>query len=202
MKPLVCVPILILFCVAPLAWADIYTYSADDGAVSLSNVPPDSRYTILIPSRQEAVPVAIDSARPVPKLANKELYNQVVAEIARTYGLDRALLHAVISVESRYVANAVSKKGAAGLMQLMPRTAKRYGVADSFDPVQNLHGGAKYLRYLLKIFNNDMSLVLAAYNAGESAVIKHGNRIPPFRETESYVPRVLAFYRMYQSESI
>lgn len=87
-------------------------------------------------------------------------------------------------------------------MQLMPATARRYGIANPFDSVQNLHGGAKYLQDLLKTFNNNISLVLAAYNAGESAVVKHGNAIPPFRETENYVPRVLALYRRYQSEQI
>lgn len=203
MKSSGCVPILILvgFWLTQPAWADIYAYSADDGTVSLSNVPSDSRYTILIPSHREVTPVA-GIIRPTSKSANKEQYNQIITEVARAYGLDSALLHAVISVESRYSPNAVSRKGATGLMQLMPEIAKRYGVTDPFDPVQNLHGGAKYLRDLLKTFNNNISLVLAAYNAGENAVVKYGNRIPPFRETENYVPRVLAFYRRYQSEPI
>ena len=199
MKSLGFVPILVVFCLVQLAWADIYVYDADNGAVNLSNVPSDNRYTVLIPLQQEAAPaVAIKPL--LPKLPNKAQYDRIIAEVARVYGLDSALLHAVISVESRYNSNAVSKKGAAGLMQLMPVTAKRYGVADSFDPVQNLHGGAKYLRDLLRTFNNDVNLVLAAYHAGEGAVVKHGNRIPPFPETEKYVPRVLALYRKYQSE--
>ncbi len=122
----------------------------------------------------------------------------MVAEVALVHGLDSALLHAVISVESRYNPNAVSRAGAVGLMQLMPATAKRYGVKDSFDPAQNLHGGAKYLRDLLTLFDSDINLVLAAYNAGEYAVIKNGNRIPPFPETRKYVPRVMGYYRQYQ----
>jgi soluble lytic murein transglycosylase-like protein len=84
-------------------------------------------------------------------------------------------------------------------MQLMPQTAKRYGVADAFDPRQNLDGGARYLKDLLQMFDNDVSLALAAYNAGEHAVAKYGNRIPPYRETLQYVPRVLDFYQRYQA---
>ena len=86
-------------------------------------------------------------------------------------------------------------------MQLMPGTAKRYGVADPFDPVQNLNGGAKYLRDLLNMFSSDMSLALAAFNAGEGAVVKYGNRIPPYRETVRYVPRVLDYYRRYRADA-
>ncbi len=184
------------------AGADIYAYTADDGTVSLSNVPTDERYTVLV-----AVPKPVLVVAPVLAvqeatlgLARKAGYDQVVDEVSRTYGLESALLHAVISVESRYNPKAVSSKGATGLMQLMPKTAQRYGVADAFDPAQNLAGGAHYLRDLLRKFNNNISLALAAYNAGEHAVAKHGNRIPPYRETMNYVPRVLAFYRRYRAE--
>jgi len=183
------------------ALADIYAYTADDGSVSLSNVPTDERYSVLIAAPQPAVAAAPAAAMPKARsgLARKAGYDQVVDEVSRTYGLESALLHAVISVESRYNAKAVSRKGAAGLMQLMPQTAKRYGVADAFDPVQNLNGGARYLRDLLRLFNNNTSLALAAYNAGEQAVMKHGNRIPPYRETLNYVPKVLDFYQRYQT---
>jgi soluble lytic murein transglycosylase-like protein len=198
------VPILILigFWLVRSAWANIYAFSSDDGVVNVSNVPSDSRYTVLIPSQQEVAPPVAVIARTQAKFANKVQYNQLVAEVARTYGLDSALLHAVISVESSYIPDAVSRKGAAGLMQLMPQTAKRYDVVNPLDPVQNLHGGAKCLRDLMKTFNNDINLTLAAYNAGKRAVVKHGNSIPPFRETRKYVPRVLAYYRRYQSEPI
>ena len=182
-------------------WADIYAYTADDGSVSLSNVPTDERYSVLIAAPDQAVAAAPVAAISKAKsgLARKAGYDQVVDEVSRTYGLESALLHAVISVESRYNAKAVSRKGAAGLMQLMPQTAKRYGVADAFDPLQNLNGGARYLRDLLRLFNNNTSLALAAYNAGEQAVMKHGNRIPPYRETLNYVPQVLDFYQRYQT---
>jgi len=203
MKLLECIPALIMMglCLAQPAWSDIYIYSAGDGTVSLSNVPENRHYAILPLAPQEATPAA-DIREPSLKLANKVQYDRIVAEIARAYGLDSALLHAVISVESRYSATAVSRKGATGLMQLMPNTAKRYGVTDSFDPVQNIHGGARHLQYLLKMFNNDISLALAAYNAGEGSVIKYGNRIPPFPETTNYVPQVLGFYQMYQAGSL
>jgi soluble lytic murein transglycosylase-like protein len=182
-------------------WADIYTYTADDGTVSLSNVPTDERFTVLITAPEQALAAAPGFSVRKGKsiLARKAGFDQMVDEVSRTYDMESALLHAVISVESHYNPKAVSKKGAAGLMQLMPQTAKRYGVADAFDPVQNLNGGARYLRDLLRLFNNDTSLALAAYNAGEHAVMKHGNRIPPYRETQNYVPRVLDFYQQYQT---
>lgn len=184
------------------AWADIYAYTDADGSVSLSNVPTDDRYAVLVAAPRQAG-AASASAAAVPGRksgsAAKSRYDRVVDEVSRNHGLESALLHAVISVESHYNPKAVSSKGAAGLMQLMPQTAKRYGVADAFDPRQNLDGGARYLKDLLQMFDNDVSLALAAYNAGEHAVAKYGNRIPPYRETLQYVPRVLDFYQRYQA---
>jgi soluble lytic murein transglycosylase-like protein len=188
-------------CLCRPGWADIYVYTADDGKVTLSNVPADSRYTVLISAPQEAVAEVpgIHVGKNKPGLSGKARYDQIVERVSTTYGLETALIHAVVSVESRYDPKAVSKKGAAGLMQLMPGTAQRYGVTNVFDPGQNLDGGAQYLRDLLKMFNNNVSLALAAYNAGENAVVKSGNRIPPYRETMRYVPRVLNFYQRYQA---
>ena len=193
--------ILFGLCLCRQGWADIYAYTADDGSVSLSNVPTDERYSVLIAAPKQAVAPAPAFAvrKGKSNLARKAGYDQIVDEVSRTYGVESALIHAVISVESRYNPKAVSRKGAAGLMQLMPQTAKRYGVADAFDPLQNLDGGAQYLRDLLRMFNNNTSLALAAYNAGENAVMKHGNRIPPYRETLNYVPQVLNFYQRYQA---
>ncbi|MBS4097689.1 MAG: lytic transglycosylase domain-containing protein [Sulfuricella sp.] len=183
--------------------ANIYTYTSAEGAVHLSNVPTDRRYTVLIESEKDKTanrPVA-DTPNPPSAIAAKFQYDRIVDETARTYGVESALLHAVISVESQYNPTAVSKKGAAGLMQLMPRTAKHYGVSNTLNPEQNIQGGARYLRDLLVAFNSDLNLTLAAYNAGETMVRKHGNRIPPIRETMNYVPRVLDFYRKYRAES-
>ncbi|WP_173065541.1 lytic transglycosylase domain-containing protein [Sulfurimicrobium lacus] len=183
-----------------LAAAGVYAYTAEDGSVSLSNVPADNRYRVLIPDQKDNAQASSPNAeqKVLSALAGKARYDRIVDDAARTYGLEGALLHAVISVESHYNPKAVSRKGASGLMQLMPATARRYGVADSFDPVQNIEGGARYLRDLLKMFNSDLSLALAAYNAGENAVVRSGNRIPPIRETRDYVPKVLGFYRKYQ----
>ncbi len=113
--------------------------------------------------------------------------------IAPTFGLDPAMVNAVIKVESGFNPNAVSKRNAQGLMQLLPTTAKRFGVQNTFDPVQNLIGGISYLRYLLKMFSGDLSKTWAAYNAGEKAVIRNRG-IPPFEETIQYVRMLLALY--------
>lgn len=186
-------------CLSRQAMADIYAYTADDGSVFLSNVPTEKQYKVLIKSQQDSLGEGRGPPPAPLRLANKSQYDPVIEEIARANGLDSALLHAVIAVESHYNPKAVSKKGAMGMMQLMPETAKRYGVANTFDPVQNIQGGAKYLRDLLGMFNSDLNLALAAYNAGENTVAKYGNRIPPIRETMNYVPRVLGFYRKYQA---
>jgi soluble lytic murein transglycosylase-like protein len=184
---------------------NIYAYTADDGTVSLTNLPTDARFTLLVGVPEHAIadqrPTGGGRGRSDPERGGRTVasYDTFVDEVSRTYGLESALLHAVISVESRYNPKAVSKKGAVGLMQLMPQTARRYGVADAFDPRQNLDGGAQYLRDLLRMFNNNVSLALAAYNAGEHAVVKHGNRIPPYVETQRYVPLVLDFYKRYQT---
>lgn len=202
--------LLLALCLSRPGWADIYVYTDANGTVSLSNVPTDARYEVLIAAPLPgagAAPAAgpgkslkpVKPVKPAPPLAGKTRYDRMVDEVSRTYGLDSALLHAVISVESSYNSKAVSNKGAAGLMQLMPATARRYGVADAFDPAQNLGGGARYLRDLLQMFDSDVSLALAAFNAGENAVKKHGNRIPPYRETQRYVPRVLDYYQRYRA---
>jgi soluble lytic murein transglycosylase-like protein len=120
--------------------------------------------------------------------------NQWVDLAAQTYNLDPKLLHAVIGVESSYDAAAVSPKGAVGLMQLMPATAARFNVADPLDARENILGGSRYLRTLLALFDQDLELALAAYNAGEQNVIRYGRRVPPFIETQAYVDKVLGRY--------
>ena len=107
----------------------------------------------------------------------------------------------MVRAESAYRSDAVSSKGAVGLMQLMPGTAERYGVTDRRDPAQNLRGGTEYLRDLLQMFDNDLQLALAAYNAGENAVIKYGNQIPPYNETQNYVRKVIRFYQKMDSDA-
>jgi soluble lytic murein transglycosylase-like protein len=176
--------------VACLAAGGVYAFVDARGEWHLSNVPVDERYQQLDP------PAAAAPNEPRPHVRRR--YGAVVRDVAARYGIEAALLHAVISVESGYNARAVSRRGAAGLMQLMPQTAQRFGVADVFDPAENVRAGALYLAELLKLFDNDLRLALAAYNAGEAAVLKYGKRIPPYRETAAYVPRVLEFYRKFQ----
>jgi hypothetical protein len=128
---------------------------------------------------------------------NLTAYASEIAAAAARNGVEEALVRAVIHAESAFNPNAVSRAGAQGLMQLMPATARRYAVRDAFDPGQNIRGGTLYLRDLLDMFDNDIELAVAAYNAGENAVIRHGRRIPPYRETQAYVPKVMNLYNKF-----
>jgi len=121
-------------------------------------------------------------------------FSPLIEAAANKYSLDPALLHAVIRAESGYNPGAVSHKGAAGLMQLMPATASRYGVRDRFDPQENIEGGARYLSDLLDMFPANVKLAVAAYNSGENTVKRFGNQVPPITETQNYVDRVLGYY--------
>ncbi|MCC7547453.1 MAG: lytic transglycosylase domain-containing protein [Burkholderiales bacterium] len=164
-------------------------------------MPDDPRFKLYMKTQKEASPVtqAMEQRNhPLPKVARDRYHGHVVAA-AKTFSLEPALIHAVITAESAYNPLARSPKGAKGLMQLMPGTAERYGVKNPLDPKQNILGGAAYLRDLLTLFGNDMQLALAAYNAGEGAVARHGGRIPPYRETLEYVPKVLSYYKRYKS---
>jgi soluble lytic murein transglycosylase-like protein len=125
---------------------------------------------------------------------NRRRFRSKIQEIALLHDLDYKLIDAVIIVESGYDPNAVSPKGAMGLMQLMPGTAERFDVTDPFNPADNIEGGARYLRWLMRRFDGDLQLVLAGYNAGENAVARNGNQIPPYAETRAYVQRVLSLY--------
>lgn len=120
-------------------------------------------------------------------------YDPIIERYADKYGVDPTLVRAVIQVESDFNPNCVSNKGARGLMQLMPATARRFGVTKIHDPEQNIHGGVRYLAYLQKLFNEDLPRVLAGYNAGENAVLKYGG-IPPYDETSTYVKRAMTVY--------
>ena len=128
-------------------------------------------------------------------------YDRLIVNKAQELGLEPALLKAMIHIESAFNPNALSPKGASGLMQLMPETAKRYGVFDRTDPVESLDGGGRYMRDLLFLFGHDIELALAAYNAGENAV-KRYNGIPPYRETENYVKKVIALRDQYRKQLI
>ena len=183
--------------VAPLtATANIYSFKDDAGVTHFSNLAHlDKRYKLVykIPASWNARPNAWTPS--FPKSVDIGKLVPVIDNAARTHGVDPRLVHAVIRAESGYNERAQSNKGALGLMQLIPATAERMGVKDVFDPVDNIFGGTRYLSHLIKMFNGDVELALAGYNAGENAVVRHGNRIPPFAETQAYVPKVLAFYR-------
>jgi len=188
---------------AGIAHADIYRYVDADGTVHFTNVPQDSRFKVYLKEKRKPDPVTETLASEIRYYDEKERarYAKPIQDAARATRLEPALIHAVISAESGYNPFARSRKGAAGLMQLMPETARRYGVKNRLDPAQNISGGARYLRDLIRMFNNDLQLAVAAYNAGENAVVKAGNRIPPFQETMTYVPRVMSYYRKYRTTS-
>ncbi len=131
----------------------------------------------------------------------KRLYDPIVVKIARTHQVPAELIHAVIRAESDYDSFAFSVKGAMGLMQLMPETAAQYGVRNVFDAAQNIEGGTKYLKDLIRLYGGETKLVLAAYNAGQEAVRKYGRRIPPYPETRAYIARVMARYPKERTET-
>ena len=181
------------------AEAEIFRYLDQRGGTVFTDHPlADSRYKLVWRSSTgdvtEPVRAAVAEKRPPPRWAKKPEYAPLISRVAQKVKLSPELIHAVVQAESAYNPGAVSSAGAMGLMQLMPATARRYGVADVWDPRQNLEAGATYLRDLLDMFQNNLKLALAAYNAGEGAVRKYGNRIPPYPETQSYVRKVVGFY--------
>ncbi|HTN94279.1 MAG TPA: lytic transglycosylase domain-containing protein [Gallionella sp.] len=178
------------------AHADIFMFTDDSGTPHISDVRSDPRYRLFSHTEEQAG-TRIDASQAVRSIdnANRESYSGEIRRAASLYHVDEQLLHAVIRAESGYRPNIVSSKGAVGLMQLMPETARRYNVTNSFDPAQNIHAGARYLSSLLVQFDNNIPLALAAYNAGEDNVRRYGGRIPPFPETMAYVPRVMDLYR-------
>lgn len=132
---------------------------------------------------------------------NTNAYRDEIAAAARAHGVEEAIVRAIIHAESAFNPTAVSRAGAQGLMQLMPATARRFGVSDSFDATQNISGGVQYLSWLLRRFNGNLTLAAAGYNAGEGAVDRHGG-VPPYRETQHYVQRVAQLAERYRSEGV
>jgi len=195
---------LFLACMIVINWttpsyADIYRYEDDEGIVHFTDAPTDKRFKVFMRDlkKDRELRTKLKYARSI----NPAEYEQLIKNCADKYGVSTSLVKAVIHAESGYNPNAVSSKGASGLMQLMPATAKSLKVADRFNPKDNVEGGVKYLRFLLDTFRGDVSLALAAYNAGLSNVAKYGG-IPPFNETRNYVNRVLSYMQTYQSSGI
>jgi soluble lytic murein transglycosylase-like protein len=173
------------------AGASIFAFTDERGVVHYSNVPVDSRYEVLLATPQDPTEPAVPLAT---LLRRSEKFATLIEVAARINRVEPSLVRAVIVAESGCDPNAISRRGARGLMQLMPSTARQYGVRDVLDPEQNIQGGTRYLRDLLDRYQNDLERVLAAYNAGPAAVDQHAGTIPPFRETLEYVPRVLRIY--------
>jgi len=176
--------------------ADVYKFVDRQGIIHLSDRPLGPGYVAIVRTWKGWVPR--DRGR--SPSSNRARFARFIDTTCRRYRIDRALVHAVITAESAYNPTAVSRAGAVGLMQLMPGTAARYGVRNRRDPQQNIQGGVRYLRDLIEQFD-ELPLAIAAYNAGENAVIRHGNRIPPYRETQAYVRKVLNYYHSYRKAS-
>ena len=180
-----------------LAGADIYKYVDSHGHVHLTDRPDHGGYRRIVKTWKGWSEAKVNFKS---LFKNRQKYSPTIAEAAKVHRLPPALLHAVITAESAYNPDAVSTAGAVGLMQLMPGTAERYGVRNRHDPIANVSGGTQYLRDLLNMFDDNLVLALAAYNAGENAVINNGRRIPPYKETEVYVQRVLKYYNDYKRD--
>jgi len=189
MKKLLCLLVLVFFS-SQLA-ADVYKRTGADGRVYYTDKPVKGlKYKRIIRTKPKGYSVAFK------KLAkNKKKFTPIIANAAAKYNIDEKLLHAVIQTESAYDEKAISSAGAVGLMQLMPATAKRYGVSNRKNATQNIDGGTRYIKDLFKMFDSDLDLVLASYNAGEGAVKKYKNSIPPYPETQNYVRKVMGLYR-------
>jgi len=197
-KPIIsCAAVLIAATLNPTpaeAASKIYRYVDADGIKHYTDVPDNNRYKLLVLSPRDMTQSGEYYDQSL--MARATQYDSIIEKAALSAAVEPNLLRAVIVVESGFNSRAVSKRGAVGLMQLMPATATRFGVSNPYDPKQNVHAGARYLKFLIDRFGQDVRLALAAYNAGEEAVDRNGGRIPPFAETMAYVPRVMRIYRM------
>lgn len=196
------------------ASADIYGFMDSSGRAHFSDTRQNAKYQLF--KREPAAGFRggpkLDTVQGffkmrLPDVTLPELAPGVMAQYERAIraashltNLDESLLRAIIAAESRFDAKARSPRGAIGLMQVTPDMAKQYGVRNLYDPTENIKAGAMYLRDLMRLFNDNLNLTIAAYNAGHNAVLRFGNRIPPYPETQLFVPRVLAYYRKYQEK--
>jgi soluble lytic murein transglycosylase-like protein len=185
----VCTIILTAF--APPALADIYRYIDENGVMHFTNAPTSSSNEFKLFIRER-------SKKPAPAWYYSEKYDDLITQASERFGVSFPLLKAIIKAESDFDARAVSKKGAMGLMQIMPQNFKLLGLKDPFDPTQNINAGARYFKQLYERFKGKLALSLAAYNAGPTAVDRY-KTIPPYEETEQYVKRVLKYYYNYKN---
>ena len=170
--------------------ADIYMYVDRDGVVHFTNAPTASENDYRVYVKEKKVYSS--------QIYSPQSFEDYIRQASDRYGIDFPLLKAIIKAESDFNPRAVSKKGAMGLMQIMPENIKAMNIDNPFDPLENILGGARYFREMLDRFEGQLSLSLAAYNAGPTAVERYNNQIPPYKETENYIERVLKFYTSYQ----
>lgn len=202
MKYFIAALICVLFCGS--AWADIYKYVGPDGVMYFSNtVSADSEnkgYTFyMLETRRSEASYQIYNNVYYADPANN--YDDIIRYAAHLYELDYELVKAVIKVESNFMKEAVSSKGACGLMQIMPATGQDLNLEQPFDPQSNILAGTNYLKYLIGKFKN-LPLAIAAYNAGPGAVEKYNHSIPPYKETQNYVKKVLSYYEQFKKEEL
>jgi Transglycosylase SLT domain/Domain of unknown function (DUF4124) len=188
-----CTALFVLLSMMPAA-ADIYKYEDKEGVLHFTDAPTDHRFKVFMRDikKDQKLRTTFGCVK------DPKEFEPIINSCALEYGVDKSLVKAVIQAESGYNPNAVSRKGAAGLMQLMPKTAEGLKVSNSLDPAENIRGGVRYLKFLLDTFKGDVSLALAAYNAGLSKVAKYGG-IPPYEETRNYVAKVLNYRSSYRN---
>jgi soluble lytic murein transglycosylase-like protein len=185
-----------LFLLTSPSSAGIYRYVDERGVIHFTNCPRDPKFKLYIRESKEDVGDENHSSS-VSYIKDSNQYDSLISEFSKKYQVDFALIKAMIRTESAFNPFATSRKGAKGLMQLMPETASRMSVSNIFNPRENIEGGVRYFKYLLSLFNNDLRLSLAAYNAGEN-VVGELRSIPPYRETVDYVKKVLSYYQSYR----
>ena len=182
----ICLGVALLLCWSPQAQGNIYRYVDKNGVLHFTNVKTDPKYTLYLRGSRKAPSVYIKD------------YGAAILEASKRFKVELPLIKAVIKAESNFDHEAISKKGAKGLMQLMPRTADEMDVGDALDPKENIMGGTRYLGLMLKRFKNDKILALAAYNAGPN-IVESYNAVPPFPETEAFVKKVMRYYKSYST---
>jgi soluble lytic murein transglycosylase-like protein len=184
-----------LFFLVTTSSAEIYRYVDERGVIHFTNCPRDSKFKLYL---RESIEEGEEMhSLSVHYIKDSSHYDSLISEFSKRYQVDFALIKAMIHAESGFNPYAVSRRGAKGLMQLMPETALRMNISNIFNPKENIEGGVRYFKYLLSLFNNDIRLSLAAYNAGEN-LVSDLRSVPPYRETIDYVRKVLNYYQSYK----